>query len=76
MTEIFFMIRHTPFWAVPLIVICLEFGYVFWLRKKIRAFKICTGLVIFSFFCLTFYIYAGGPERAVRKVINIIRDFN
>jgi hypothetical protein len=34
MTEIYFITRHTPFWAIPIFVMSGEFGYLFWLKKK------------------------------------------
>jgi hypothetical protein len=73
MTELFFLIRHTPFWAVPVLVISLEFGYIFWIRKKHKEFKFCLIAILVSILFLSFYVYTGGPEKSVRKVINIIQ---
>lgn len=68
-SEFYFIMRHTPFWAIPMLVIGAEFAYVFWLRKKKTNAKICLLLVLFSLVSLSWYYYAGGPEKSVRKFI-------
>jgi hypothetical protein len=67
MSEIYFLIKHTPFWAIPLLVLALEFGYIFWLRKKKTNVKICLIFAFISLVALGWYYYAGGPDKAVRK---------
>lgn len=69
MTNFYTLIRHTPFWAVPMLVICIEFAYVFWLRKKKTNLKICLVFAFISIIALSWYYYAGGPDKAVRKFI-------
>lgn len=66
-SEFYFLIRHTPFWAVPTLFIAGEFAYIFWLRKKKNGFKVCSFLVLLSLTALSWYFYAGGPDKAVRK---------
>jgi hypothetical protein len=67
MTEIYFLIKHTPFWAIPLMLVSMEFAYLFWLRKKKTNVKICIFFILFSIIALGWYYYAGGPDKAVRK---------
>jgi hypothetical protein len=67
MTEFYFMIRHTPFWAIPLIIIAGEFAYIFWLRKKKKSARACLIIMILPMLALSWYYYAGGPDKAVRK---------
>ncbi len=76
MTEIFFIIRHAPFWTIPVMILTTEFGYLFWLRKNKRGFKVCVTIFGIAFCFLTFYVYSGGPERSVQKAIRIIRSFD
>jgi hypothetical protein len=71
MQEIYFLARHTPFWAVPLIVIGLEFGYMFWLRKKMATVTMCMILVLIGLSSISYYVWAGGPEKSVK----IIKQF-
>ncbi len=67
MTELYFMIRHTPFWAVPVLIVSGEFAYLFWLRKKKTNVKICILFMIVSLVAMGWYYKAGGPDKAVRK---------
>jgi hypothetical protein len=71
MIELYFMIRHTPFWAVPLIVLGGEFGYMFWLKKKKKSATICLMLGILGLMAISFYVWAGGPEKSVKVVKKI-----
>jgi hypothetical protein len=70
MIELYFLIRHTPFWAVPVMVLAGEFGYVFWLKKKKRQTYVCLVFFAISFFTVCFYYWAGGPEKSVRVIKN------
>lgn len=74
MTEFYFMIRHTPFWAIPLLLVAGEFAYVFWLRKKKTNLKICIIFIIISSVALGWYYYAGGPDKAVKKFMKWQRE--
>jgi hypothetical protein len=74
MQEIFFLARHVPFWAVPFMVLGLEFAYLFWLRKKkiLVAFYLMIALI--GLLATIFYVWAGGPERSVRYIKKLHRD--
>jgi hypothetical protein len=76
MNEVFFMVRHTPFWSVPLVILGLEFGYVYWLRKKKKASSIYLTLAFLGVLATSFYIWAGGPEKSVGVVKKLYRDMN
>lgn len=54
-SEVYFFIRHTPFWAIPALIIGLEFAYVFWLRKKKTGLKLCIVMVVISSIALGWY---------------------
>ena len=67
MSEIYFLIRHAPFWAIPVLIVAGEFGYLFWLRKKKTNLTICIIFMLLATLALSWYYYAGGPDKAVRK---------
>lgn len=76
MIEVFFIARHTPFWAVPLMILSAEFGYMFWLRKKKRSLGLCIFIFIIATSALSFYIWAGGPERSVKVIKKLHREMD
>lgn len=72
MDEIYFLIRFTPFWSIPILLLGVEFSYLFWLRKKKKAVFLCLAL---SFFCLIStvgYYLLGGPEKSVKAAMEFI----
>lgn len=75
MNGIYFLIRHTPFWAVPTVMVAFEFGYIYWLRKRK---KVATGFFGVGCFALSFLIYyyiIGGPEKSVDYFIGLVQGF-
>jgi hypothetical protein len=74
MTEFYCLVRHTPFWAIPVLILSIEFGYIFWLKKKGAKVRMCVGLGLLSMTALVWYYTAGGPEKAVRKLMVLLRD--
>jgi hypothetical protein len=75
MSELYFLIRHTPFWAIPVLVLSGEFGYLFWLRKKKRAAVFCLMLALISTSVTSFYFWAGGPEKSVNVLKKLHRTY-
>ncbi|MBD66408.1 MAG: hypothetical protein CME62_14450 [Halobacteriovoraceae bacterium] len=72
MSEVYFLIRYTPFWAVPVLMIAGEFTYKMWLRKKKKATLFCGILSIICLLSNIFYVYAGGPEKSVSLVKDMV----
>lgn len=70
MEAIYFLVRFTPFWAVPCLLMGSEFAYLFYMRKKMNLVVLCGGIAGFSLIMLAFYWWAGGPERSVLKVMS------
>tara|TARA_Y100000296_G_C5037528_1_gene188076 strand:+ start:32 stop:271 length:240 start_codon:yes stop_codon:yes gene_type:complete len=61
---LFFIFRYIPFWTIPLGMICLQFGYIYWI-KEIRWISYTfygTGLI--CAILLGYYIYAGSPDNS------------
>ena len=75
MAEIYFIVRYTPFWAIPLLMISMEFAYLFWVRKKKKLIAFCMTLATLSFSSLVFYYYIGGPEKSVRFLMEVVRYY-
>ncbi len=65
----YFLVRHTPFWAVPVLVISLEFGLVFFVKNRKNAAKVFWGIAFFAFSAMVYYFVAGGPERSVKYLL-------
>jgi hypothetical protein len=76
MMEIYFLARHTPFWAIPLLVLGGEFGYVFWLRKKKASAILCLIIGMIGLSATVFYVWAGGPEKSVKFIKKMHRELN
>lgn len=74
MNEVYFFTRHIPFWGVPLLALGLEFGYLFWLRKKKKSATVCMIIALFGLVSIGFYYWAGGPEKSVKIIKKIHRD--
>lgn len=75
MDEIYFLVRYTPFWAVPLVIIGLEFSYLFWLRKKKKLIGFCLLAVAIGMGSIIYYYWAGGPEKSVRHLMQLVRFY-
>lgn len=74
MTEVYFLARHTPFWAVPLVILGGEFAYLFWLRKKKASAILCVMVALIGLLSTSFYIWAGGPEKSVKYLMKMHRE--
>lgn len=70
---LFFMIRHTPFWSIPIIFIFGQFGYIYWLKGLIPAFFLFMIICFVSSLFLIFYIWEGGPENAALAFLDMVR---
>lgn len=75
MEVVYFIIRYTPFWAVPLLMISLEFAYIYWLKslRKMALSFILLGFI--SFLMTAFYYWAGGPDNAVKEFMAYVKLF-
>ena len=74
MQEVFFLARYIPFWAAPLIILGGEFAYLFWLKKKKASASICVSIALIGLAAISFYVWAGGPEKSVKVIKKIHRD--
>ena len=68
-----FIVKYTPFWAVPLGLINANFAYLFWLKDFKGLAKICSSITLF---CLTFvivYLLLGGPNQSTKTLTHIFQ---
>lgn len=75
MVEFYFLVRHTPWWAVPLIVMGLEFAYFSWLKKKKKTAYAFLTIALIGFISIGFYIWQGGPQNSVKFFKKLHRDY-
>ncbi len=68
----YFMLRYIPFWGVPLMIICAEFGYIFWLKSYLKVSITFACITAFCLVMTVFYYWVGGPDHAVKAFSNII----
>ena len=73
MDSIYFIIRYTPFWAIPIILIAGEFAYIYWLKSRKTVVVFFLGMAFISFAAIVFYYWNGGPEKSVQTVIQFLR---
>ena len=74
MSVILFLLKHTPFWTVPVMLICGQFAYLYWL-KEVRHISYMLASVIFLCMLITlFYIVAGGPDKAPEAFMRFLNS--
>jgi len=72
MEMLYFLARYAPFWSIPGLMISGEFMYLFWMRKKKKKMMFCASIAMMCGVVSVLYFVAGGPERSVKKLIEII----
>ncbi len=75
MVEFYFIVRHTPWWAVPFIIMGGEFAYFFWLKKKKKTAYGFVIMALIGFMFISFYMWAGGPNKSVKILKKMHRDY-
>ena len=71
MDILIFILKYTPFWAIPLMMISLEFGYVYWLKSYRDIAKSFLTVAVICIILIIYYIYVGGPQGVVDNVFGI-----
>lgn len=66
---LFFLVKYIPFWAIPIGVLCVPFGYVYWIKdvRKISFLFVALGSLCGIF--TLYWILTGGPNRSVKFII-------
>jgi hypothetical protein len=66
-----FILKYIPFWAIPMALISLHFGYLYWL-KDFKEMAYAWGII--TLFCLTstaLYFVIGGPDQIVQTFTHV-----
>ncbi len=71
----YFLLRYTPFWTVPLIMICGQFGCLYWVKEVKWASYMFFVAGSASFVCLIFYVFQGSPDKAAGAFDSFLRNF-
>lgn len=66
-----FIVKYTPFWAVPIALINANFAYVYWLKDFKGIAKICGGITLFCLTSILIYLLMGGPDQITSILTHI-----
>jgi dolichyl-phosphate-mannose--protein O-mannosyl transferase len=72
---LYFLFRYIPFWAIPLLMISMQFGYIYWIKEVREASYVLYSFAAICGFFLIYYIYAGSPDNSARILDDAIRNF-
>jgi hypothetical protein len=75
MDLLYFIVKYTPFWSIPMIIISVSTCYLLWIKdvRKLIPVFVVAGAVSFIF--LVFWIWAGGPDRSVQELQVLLNSF-
>lgn len=59
-----YLLKYIPFWAVPVLILSLQFGYIFYVKEIKKVYIPCFSLAVISSFLILYYLYAGSPVRS------------
>ena len=68
-----FIVKYTPFWAVPIGLIHANFAYVYWLKDYKDIAKICGAVTLFCLTSVVIYLVMGGPDQITSTLTHIIQ---
>ena len=67
-----FFLRHTPFWAVPFMIIGGQYGYIFWLKDRRLPSLAFFSMAAVGGLAIVYYMWAGGPEATPRHFYRLL----
>lgn len=71
MDIIIFIFKYTPFWSIPIGLICLEFAYIYWLKAFFGIAHKLIALGVFCFISLLYYMITGGPSGVTDNMVEV-----
>lgn len=74
MDALFFAVKYIPFWSIPSIFIAGPFAYLFWIKDIPRLQYICMLVTFLNTLFVIYWIWAGGPNKSVRFIIDVINQ--
>ena len=66
MDIVYFLVRYTPWWGVPMLATFLYFSYIYRLKQKHYSSYVFAFGALMAMAFLVYYFYVGGPDRAVQ----------
>lgn len=75
MDALYFLIRYTPFWGVPVGMIAVQFAYIYWLKDIRRISYLLVIVALFCLVCVILYLVAGGPDDSVKRFQELVSSF-
>ncbi|WP_372651250.1 hypothetical protein [Halobacteriovorax sp.] len=69
MDIVYFFIRYTPFWAIPVIFISGYFTYTYWIKDIREIALVFTSLGLLSILILAYWVFVGGPDASVQYIL-------
>ncbi len=73
--SLYFIFRYIPFWTIPVMMICVQFGVIYWVKQVRWVSYTLFGITGFCGLLLIYYIYAGSPDNSARILDDLIRYF-
>ncbi|MEC7275621.1 MAG: hypothetical protein VXV96_04805 [Bdellovibrionota bacterium] len=70
---LYFLFRYIPFWSIPCIIICMQFGYIYWIKEVRWVSYVFFSSAFVNFLFLVYYIIAGSPERSAQWLDDAVR---
>ena len=67
---VYFIVRYIPFWAIPTLLICGQFAYIYWLKEVRWVSIVLIVCCVIALISLVYYMFAGSPHDAAA----LIRD--
>lgn len=67
-----FVLRYIPFWAIPGLMIAIQFGYMYWLKDVPRAAYVCGGIAGVCGLFIIYYLWAGTPDNSAQYFLNFL----
>jgi hypothetical protein len=68
-----FIVKYTPFWAVPIGIIHANFAYVYWLKDYRDIAKVCAAITLFCLTSVIIYLVLGGPDQITSTFTHIFQ---
>jgi hypothetical protein len=71
---IFILIHYLPFWAVPILLLSIEFALIYHLKGLRFPMLLCSLMGTVCFVLLVIYFMSGSPDEATRLLQLILED--
>jgi hypothetical protein len=61
-----FILKYTPFWAVPMGLMSANFAYLYWLKDFREMSYVWWGICLFCLTSIIIYFALGGPDQMIQ----------